>query len=365
MFTKPFLNSTAGLPLSRSLGPLSLLVALGLSLGACELFIDEDPADGTPFALATDQGSLQLLSGGTVSASLLWDAEIAAAGKASIASDGNSLFVGSGTEVNAFSQSSGAALWTAPIDVAGDVVALAGPGQGAVYAMTLDGTLAALAVNDGSLLWSVDLLVGLPGSSDDALLFAAGALLLGGDPIRSLDPADGSVRASYASGDSYVSDMAVVGSTLFAGLADGVVALSVSSLSEQWRHDTADEVDNLAVGSASVFYSVVGQGVGLLTTTGNPVAEAGGDAVFEALAVSSENLLLGARSDGTLFAWDEAALADVWSVPDLSTPVQGLVSNSNSVFYAHGLFVDGINLSDGSSLWIYTSPGNPVGLLGL
>jgi len=349
--------------MNRSLGPLFLLCSLSLSLGACEGFTDDDDDDGTSFALATDEGALQLLTGGN--SSLLWDAEIAAASTASITSDGSSLFVGSGTEVNAFSQSSGAALWTSPVSLPGDVVALAGPGEGAVYAMTLDGTLSALAVADGALLWSVDLLVALPGSSDDALLFAAGSLLLGGDPIRNLDPADGSVRASYVSGDSYVSDMAVVGSTLYAGLANGVVALSVSSLSEQWRHDTEDEVDNLSVSSASVFYSVVGHGVGLLTTTGNPVAVAGDDAVFEALAVSSENLLLGARSDGTLFAWDETALTSVWSVPDLSTPVQGLIIISDRVFYAHGVFVDGINLSGGESLWVYTSPGNPVGLLAL
>ena len=342
---------------------LVLLFSLGSVLAGCDLFIDDEDS-GDLFVLATDQGSLQLLSGGTASASLVWDVEIAAAGKVSIVSDGSSIFAGSGAEVGAFSQASGVALWPAPASLGGDVVALAGPGEGAVYAMTLDGTLAALDVTAGALLWSVDLLIDLPGSADDALLFAQGSVLLGGDPIRNLDPADGSVRASYPSGDSYVSDMAVIDDTLFAGLADGVVALSVESMSEQWRYSTADEVDNLVATSSGVFFSVVGQGAELLTTTGNPIAVAGDDAVFEALGASSDNLLLGARSDGTLFAWDEAALSEQWSVADLSLPVHDLVVRGESVFYGHGLFVDGINLSDGGSLWIYSSPGNPVAMLG-
>jgi len=340
-----------------------LLCSLLPTLGACDAFSIDD--DGEPFAVATDQGAVLALSGGTDSAALLWEAEVAASSRASIVADGSGLYVGSGQEVEALGRDSGAALWAAPATLVGVVVALAGPGDGAVYAMTLDGTLCAINTADGATRWSVDLLTTLPGSSDDALAFAGGSLLLGGDPIRSLDPADGSVRASYTSGDSYVSDMAVVGGTLFAGLADGVVALDLSSLEEQWRHGTEDEVDNLVASSTSVFYSVVGQGVGLLTTTGNPVGVAGGDGVFEALAMSSDNLLLGARSDATLFAWDESTLAEQWSVSASNTPVQGLVTTTLSAFYANGGYIDGVTLEDGSSLWTYQAPGSPVGMLGL
>jgi outer membrane protein assembly factor BamB len=348
---------------TRSLATLLSLCSLLPALGACDLFSVDD--DGEPFAVATDQGSLLALRGGTDSAALLWEGQVAPSSRASIVADGSAVFVGSGQEVKALSRDGGAALWAAPAILVGDVVALAGPGDGAVFAMTLDGTLAAINTGDGATRWTLDLLVDLPGSSDDALAFAGGSLLLGGDPIRSLDPADGSVRAEYPSGDSYVSGMVVVGGTLFAGLADGVVALDLSSLAEQWRHGTEDEVDNLVASSTSVFYSVVGQGVGVLTTTGNPVGVAGGDGVFEALAMSSDNLLLGARSDATLFAWDESTLAEQWSVSASNPPVQGLVTTTLSVFYANGGYIDGITLEDGSSLWSYQAPGSPVGMLGL
>ncbi len=334
-------------------------------LSACgDFFGDDDDVEGDLFALANDQGNVQALAGGDVSAALLWEGEIAPSATAVMASDGDSLYVGSATEVVAFSQATGAQQWAAPATLTGDAVALAGPGGGAVYAMTLDGSLSAISVLDGSISWTLDLLVDLPGASDDALLYSDGVLFLGGDPIRALSPTDGSLLVSYSTGDSYVSDLAVVGGTLFAGLADRVVALSSSSLGELWSHPTSDEVDNLVAGGGSVFFSVVGGGVHLLTDSGNPVASAGGDGVFQALARSSSNLLLAARSDATLFAWDEFALEEQWSLSEADTPVQGLVVSGSSVFYGNAGYVDGINASDGSSLWYYQA-GVPAGLLGL
>ncbi len=341
------------------------LCSLLPTLTACEGFFGDDDDEGDLFALATDQGTVQVLSGGDVSTTLVWEGETAGSGTAVMASDGLALYVGSAQQVVAFSQATGAELWSAASALTGEVVALAGPGAGALYAMTLDGSLSAVDVADGSTLWTLDLLVDLPGASDDALIFADGFLVLGGDPIRVLEPSDGSVLASYATGDSYVSDLAVVAGTLFAGLADRVVALSLNSLGELWSHPTADEVDNLVAGGGSVFFSVLGGGVQLLTTSGNPVASAGDDGVFEALARSSNNLLLGVRSDAALFAWDELALSEVWSVADADTPVRGLVTSGASVFYGNAGYVDGINASNGNSLWYYQPPGTPSGLLGL
>ena len=334
-------------------------------LGACGDFLgDDDDVEGDLFVLANDQGNVQLLAGGDVSAALLWEGEVAPAVSAVMVSDGLSLFVGSATEVAAFSQSTGTLQWSTPATITGDAVALAGPGSGAVYAMTLDGSLSAIDLVDGSTIWTLDLLVDLPGASDDALLYSGGVLFLGGDPIRALSPSDGSLLASYSSGDSYVSDLAVVDGTLFAGLADRVVALSVSSLEELWSYPTSDEVDNLVAGGGSVFFSVVGGGVHLLTLSGNPVASAGDDGVFQALTRSNNNLLLAARSDATLFAWDEVALEEVWSLTEADTPVQGLVASGASVFYGNAGYVDGISAVDGSSLWYYQA-GSPAGLLGL
>ncbi len=341
------------------------LLALLPALSACgDFFGDDGDVEGDPFVLANDQGSVQALAGGDVSAALLWEGEIAPSATAVMVSDGDSLYVGSATQVVAFSQSTGAQQWAAPASLTGDAVALAGPGSGAVFAMTLDGSLSAINLLDGSISWTLDLLVDLPGSSDDALFFSEGVLFLGGDPIRALSPTDGSLLASYSTGDSYVSDLAVVGGAVFAGLADRVVALSSSSLEELWSHPTSDEVDNLVAGGGSVFFSVVGGGVHLLTDSGNPVASAGGDSVFQALARSSRNLLLAARSDATLFAWDEVALEEQWSLTEADTPVQGLVASGSSVFYGNAGYVDGISASDGSSLWYYQA-GVPAGLLGL
>jgi len=352
-----------GFFVTRSLAVLVAFCFLLPVLGACGEFFDDD-GDGEPFVVVTDQGQLAALSGGLGSYAFLWEGSVAPSARASIVSDGNSLYVGSGQEVSAFAEDSGEVLGSAPLTLGGEVVALAGPGDDAVYAMTLDGTLAAIETSDGSLRWTQDLLQGLTGASFDALLFAQGALVLGGDPIRSLSPADGSVQATYPSGDSYVTGMHAIGGTLYAGLADGVVALSLGTLGELWKHPTDDEVDNLAVGSTTVFYSVVGQGVGALTLTGNPVGEMGDDGVFEALAIGA-NLLLAARSDATLFAWDEASLEEVWSDPYQGTPVRGLVTTSLSAFYANSDIVYGVNLENGNSLWFHTGEGNPVGLLAL
>ena len=152
---------------------------------------------------------------------------------------------------------------------------------------------------------------------------------------------------------------------MFAGLADRVVALALPQLSEVWSHPTSDEVDNLVVGGAAVFYSVLGAGVGLLTTSGNPVASADDDGVYEALAMGPDNLLLGARSDAVLLAWDETALEEQWTVTDVSVPVQGLASAGTSVFYGNGGYVDGISAVNGNSLWVYQASGAAAGLLGI
>jgi len=345
----------------HSLAPLGVLVLL-LALAGCDSGLFDD--EGAAFFVGTDDGKVLSLLGGDSQATYAWEADIASSSKVVMDGSGDDLLVGSGQEVVAFSAETGESLWGQSVSLGDDVVAVAGPLSGVAIVMTLEPYLVGLDMADGSELWRLDLLLG-GDASDDAVAVGSGGVFLGGADILKLDPETGTEQASYdnGTGSSYVVDMHVVGSTVYAGLEDGVVALSTSSLAEQWRHPTAGEVDNVSVGGTSVFYSVIGGGVGALTQSGgNLVGEAENGSVFDSLAVGG-NLCLAARSDGTLLAYDEADMTEVWTVDGApGASVRDLVTSGETIFYAAGSYVDGINLSDGSALWSYDPSGNPSDL---
>ncbi|HCP47831.1 MAG TPA: hypothetical protein DIU15_17455 [Deltaproteobacteria bacterium] len=343
---------------ASSLATLALLLALG----GCDLGLFDD--DGAGFLVGTDAGKVFHLIGGDSQASFGWEADIAASSKVVMDGSGDDILVGSGQEVVALSAMTGESLWGQPVSLGDDVVAVAGPLSGVAIVMTLEPFLVGIDMADGSELWRLDLLLS-GNASDDAVAVGSSGVFLGGTEILKLDPQTGAEQAYYntGTGSSYVVDIQVAGGTVYAGLEDGVVALSASTLSEEWRHPTADEVDNVSVGGSSVFYSVIGGGVGALTQLGgNLVGEAEDGSVFEALSVGG-NLLLAARSDGTLLAYDEADMAEVWTIDGAAgAAVRDLVTSGDTIFYAAGSYVDGINLSDGSSLWSYDPSGNPSDL---
>ncbi len=335
--------------------------ALALVMVGCGPILDDD--DGEPAVVATNTGAVQRIGAAEELVSVLWSGTIDASSSVSILADGSDVFVGSGQEVRAFDDGDGGnEVWDPPVSFATEVVALAGPGGGNLFVLTID-SLVALNVADGSEVWRQDLF-DLGDPANDALAFGAGAVFLGGDPISRLDPATGDVTHT-ADGTSQISDVVVDGNSVFVGGPDGVTAFGATSLGESWHHPTSGDVDALAVGNGTVLYSVFGGdgGMGALTSSGNPIGEAEPGEVFQTVAVAG-SLLLGARADGTLVALDAADLGEVWTAPGDST-VWGLSTNAQTVFYATGGALDGLNLDDGSQLWDFAGNGDIVEALAL
>jgi len=349
-----------------SLSSLSLLFITGsLLVGAdCLGGVVDDDDDGEPLISATDGGAIQRLSGTDSVGSTVWTGEIASANRVSVVADAAAVYVGAGSVLSSFPlDGSGdheeAWTWAAP----DDVVALAGPGSGAVYVMTTS-TLHAISTSAGGELWSVDLLLDLSGVADDAIAFASGSLIVGGDPTRRLDPSNGDVTHTYATGSTDVSDIAISGGTAYLATGSGVVAVAASDLSEQWTLPTSAAVDEVASGADGVAYAVRGGVIGVATSGGNPVFDSGDETgVFDALVVS-QNLVMAARADGTVLALDEADGTEVWQAA-LAGPVGGLDANAQTAFYGHADVIEALAMSDGSSLWSLVTTGNPAAVLAL
>ena len=333
--------------------PLLILIPI-LMATSCEDPLDDD--DGDPLVIATSAGEVQRLSAGDETASAVWTAEIDPASQVSIVGEGNDLFVASGQEVRAWDLDTGDALWDPPVSLATVAIALAGPGAGSVFVLTED-SLVAFQVADGAEVWRLQGL-DLTGAADHALAYGSGSLFLGGDPIRRIDPGTGDVLDEVA-GDVSISDLVVAGDTVYLGAPTGVQAYEAGDLGFLWEHPTADDVDHLTVGDISVFYSVFGGGVGALTLSGNPTGTAEDGEVFSTLAIS-ENLLLAGRSDGTLLAFDETDVSEVWAVVDRESPAWDVAANDRSVFFAVAGLLDGMNLEDASLLWPHSPSGNVV-----
>ncbi len=326
---------------------LFLLILPGI-LAACGPILDDD--DGEPVVVGTSSGAVQRF-GATeeAGASVIWSGSIDPSNNVRIIADGSDVFVASGQEVKLFDDGdAGADFWDPPVSFATDVIAIAGPVGGAIFVLT-DSALVAIQIADGAELWNIDLF-DLGDPSDDALTVVDGALFLAGNPTNRIDPDTGDVTHS-AAGTASISRLVGASGSVYVGGPNGVTAYSSSDLSQSWHHDTDGSVDDMVVSGGSVGYAVFGGtgGLGLLTTSGNPVAQAEPDEVFQALALGG-NLLLGARADGTLVALDEADLAEVWTAPG-DSDVRGLSLNSQTIFYASGGTLDGINLADGGHLY--------------
>lgn len=324
-----------------------LLWALAALLASCGPIFDDD--DGEPAVVGTSSGAVQRVAASEEGTRVVWSGAIDPSNNVRILSDGADVFVASGQEVKLFDDdSSGASLWDPPVAFATDVIAIAGPADGALFVLT-DSALVAIEVSDGSERWNIDLF-DLGDPADDAIAVVGGALFLAGDPINRIDPATGDVTHS-AAGTASISRLVGESGSVYVGGPSGVTAYAASTLSQSWHHDTDGSVEELAVSGGSVGYAIFGGsgGVGLLTTSGNPVGEAEPDEVFQALALGG-SLLVGARADGTLVALDEADLSEVWTAPG-DSEVRGLSLNSQTIFYATGGVLDGINLDDGSHLY--------------
>jgi|GEM_PF-1701341 len=348
---------------ARRLLILALLVSSSSLLGADCLGVLLDDDDSESVVLATDSGYLGRLAGTSTEASTTWTGEIANSNRVSVVADAESVYVGAASQVRAVAltglgEQAETWTWSAP----DDVVALAGPGDGRLYVMTTS-TLHALGT-DGGEIWSVDLLLDLTGVADDAIAFGGGALILGGNPVRRLNPATGAVTHTLTTGSTDVSAVAVSGGVAYIATATGVVAAAAADLVQQWEHPTSAEVDEVHATASSIAYAVRGGEVGLLAIGGNPVFDSGSETgVFDGLLIA-QNLVVAARADGDLLAWDEGDGSLIWS-ESLSGPVGGLDANGVTVFYGHGDELEALNLSDGSTLWRLSTTGSPTAVLAL
>ena len=346
----------------RATHVLALLLLATIELDADGDGVLDDDDAGDEVLVATDAGTLGLWSATELEVTSIWRTDIPSANRVALTADSDTVYDGPGSEISAFplaaSSESQEALWTwsAP----DDVVALVGPGGGAVYAMTTS-TLHAIADGDGGELWSIDLLLDLTGVSDDALVYDGGDLILGGNPVRRIDPNSGAVTNEYETTSSDVSGLAISGGVVYVAAAEGVLALSSGALVEQWVHATAVEVDAVAVGSAGVAFAERGGGVGSLAANGNPVFVSADQDVYDGL-LAVEGLVVAARSDGALLGFDAADGASVWVVDSLGGPVGGLDATGLTIFYGHANVLDGVNVSDGSALFSLSPSGRPVAI---
>jgi outer membrane protein assembly factor BamB len=344
----------------------SILLLLALSLlSACDGLFGEDPT--TALVVATDQGRLVRLDATDDETSQLWSAEIPASSTVSLLVDGGTVYAASGSELAAFDLESGDPKWSAPHAFGVTVVNVAGPLSGAVFALTFD-DLVAVDAATGEEIWRQDLNLTLTDAADEALVAGGGTLILGGDPIRRLDPGTGAELEVYDTPDSDIRALQLLDGTVYAGLADGIVALDASTLIEQWFVAAPNQVDNLHAAGGSVLYSVLGGGVAAASTLGAAAGAAEDGEIFQHVAIDGDQFL-GVRADGRLVAWERepfsacTATADctrAWEVDGSSATSDALAVGDDAVYFSSGGILEAVASIGGAELWMYQTEGSVV-----
>jgi outer membrane protein assembly factor BamB len=333
-----------------------LLVAF---TAGCDLLLGDDD-DGDPGLVGDAGGTVYRLSGGVDTVDVIWTADVAVTDSISFATAGSTVIVAAGSRVHGFAEDSGDELWTA--DVIDQVVALT-QGDGRAYALSFT-ALTAIDVDDGSIVWTLDFTAdAIVGVSFADPVFSGSAVILGGDPVRRVDAASGIVSATYATSDTEMLGLAADGSEVFVGTRNGIFGLS-GGLDETWSLARTDDVDRIVPTPAGIFYSQVGAGVGLVSDAGAALWNEDDGAVYEAL-VAGEGVVVGARLQGTVHAFNPTDGTSLWSVDTTSSPVRGLAVSGTTVLYGGGMFVQGLDLNDGSVLWEWSPGAGPVGVAAL
>ncbi|MEE2830337.1 MAG: PQQ-binding-like beta-propeller repeat protein, partial [Myxococcota bacterium] len=269
----------------------------------------------------------------------VWTAAVASSNRVPIALSGGRVLVGSDNALHAFDLVTGAALWPENLG-SSDVVEVVPSDLGLVFVLTFD-ELRAVDEDSGETLWVRDLLLDLDGVADEAMDYGAGALFLGGDPLRKMDPSTGLVLAERQLGSSNLSALDERDGSIYVAGDEGVQALSSFDLELVWTSPTTAYADNVVVNSNTVFHSVLGEELVLLDRwSGGWLASTAEGQVFERLGAVGSRLLAG-RSDGTLVALTDGELDLLWEQPG-DTPVRAIGGLAQSVFYAHGNNIDGL-----------------------
>ena len=345
------------------------VLALLLPLTACDLLLD-DPADGAPVYVGTDAGAIVRLAVGEEESTPLWSSPIEESAAVVVLARGEDVYASSGDEVLALDAGTGDPVWPERRRLGDTITNLAGPVDGLLFALTFN-HLFAVESGNGEIAWQKDLSFELTDVSDGALAAEDGMVVLGGNPIRRLDPANGDVLASYPSGDSNIRQLRIAGGQAVAGLADGLVSLSLPGLAESWFVATPDQVDNVAIDGDTVAYSILGGGIAAVDAGAAAAAGAAEDGEIFQHVATSEGLILGVRADGALSAWDVGPFASCtlaasceadWVVDAANATVHALAVSDPDVFLANGAVLDRIGLADGSDLGSWQTEGAVVAI---
>ncbi len=162
--------------------------------------------------------------------------------------------------------------------------------------------------------------------------------------------------------DPAVSEIVIAGGVAYAGLVEGVAALPLSgAFTPAWTVASSADVDHVAVGGDTIAFAVLGAGIGIVDSAGNPVAESGSDEVLRALTIA-DGLVVGAGSDAGLIAWDAGTAAQQWSVDGSGGNVWGLEADGDTLYFASGGVLEGVATADGSQLFSASSSGDVVAI---
>jgi len=335
----------------RLLVPGGLLLATG-----CDLVLE--PLPQPKLAVVSSTGEVRLLSGDDELVEVAWTGDVLPSSAVSLKVVAGDVLVGSGPSLSHFSLSGGVSRWPR-LALPSDVLGLATSGTDRLFSIGFN-ELVGMDIWSGTPLWDQSLLDELLGVSDSAIAGTWGGLAVGGLPVRLLDTESGIVRAEATEGSSLSSVVLSSGALLFVGDDEGVRALDGIDLSFVWESDGVGPVDRLALGSAGLLVSSLGEGLHLVdAATGELLASAEAGEVFREVA-ASDDLFFAARSDGTLLALD-SGLGEVWRF-EASPDFGGLSSASGNVYYAHGSGVEALTTVAGDLLWARDFAGSVVGL---
>lgn len=333
--------------------------ALLLLASGCGLFDDSVDPDGDSVVVLTDAGTIERWVAGDDGPVQVWSDTVSAGSTGLLRSDSEFVYAAVDSTISAFDPAGGGAPWATPFTTPSTVVATAGPVDGVLAVLTLT-DLHGIDIVDGSESWKINL-IDVPGVSDDALAGGAGNFVLGGEPVRAISAATGVVAASRDLGQGTVWSAAAAGGIAYVGSDSSLDALDIGDLAERWSLETSGAVEHILPGSPA-YFAVLGGGVGAASGTGEDLFSVGGDEIFEAIDAGSD-VLVGARGDGSIFAWDAASGADHWSLEAATGTTTGLVANGDTLFHAHGAVLDVIGLSDGTNLGTTTLDGSPIALI--
>lgn len=337
-----------------------LAVALVLLTG-CDFFPLPDD-EGDPILVASDAGRLLRLSVTEESRTVTWSAAIESSNRVALEVDGPDLYVASGGTVQAFDLGSGTENWAAEVAQGDDVIDIAGPAGGQLYALTFN-VLVALDPSSGAELWRRDLSEQL--ETWDRVAASGAGILLAGSNLSAVSASDGEELGALSI-DELTADVDFVGSTAIVGAVEGVLGIDPSDASERWRVPLPSDVTHIDVAGDVVAFAVFAGGLGLADGSGSLLQRTADTESWQGVSLGDDSLVA-ARSDGQLVSLATADFTEQWSVAAdaANTTVADMARNGSSVFVALGGVLESVDALSGDRLWTYQTDGEVVRLLAL